>query len=119
MLRGLGSDSMNLPLGWLKASVIRRTVFAAVLFLLITTPLVVFLAAVTLGSNLHHSEQFTPLYFPIWAVLAVWVVVDSPALLGLLGPRPDPFGPKALQVSALGIANLAVMFLFLILTKGK
>ena len=110
---------MKLPLGWLRTSVVRRTVFAAVLFLLITTPLVVFLAAVILGSNLDRAEQFTLFYFPIWAIFAVWVVLDSPALLGLLGPRPDPFGPKALQVSALGIANLAVMFLFLIVTKGK
>ena len=95
MLRALGFDSMNPPTRWLKASVVRRTVFAVVLFLLITTPLVALLAAMTLGSNLHRAEQFTPFYFPIWAVFAVWVVLDSPAVLGLLGPRPDPFGPKA------------------------
>jgi hypothetical protein len=113
-----GSDRNILPIGSLTPRKIRHVAFVAALLLLITTPLVVFFAALTL-SDAHRAEQFTLFYFPLWGAFAVWVVLDSPALLGLVGPRPDPFGPKALQVSALGVANLAVMFLFLILTRGK
>jgi len=52
-------------------------------------------------------------------VFTVWVTLDASALFGFVGPRPDPLGPKSLGLSALGVANIAAMFLFLILTRGK
>ena len=69
-----------------------------------------------LHGGLAHSTMF---WFTLWAVFAVWVTLDASALLGLVGPRPDPLGPKALRLSALAVANIVSMFLFLILTKSK
>jgi len=97
----------------------RRIAFAAAMLLLIATPIFIFVAALTLGPNADRAAEYTPICFPIWASFAVWVTLDAPALLGLVGPRPDPFGSRSLQLSALGIANLAAMFLFLVLTKGR
>ena len=97
----------------------RRVAFAMAMLLLIATPIFISFVALTIGSNADRAAEYTPIYFPIWAVFAVWVTLDAPALLGLVGPRPDPFGSKSLQLSALGVANLAAMFFFLILTKAK
>ena len=97
----------------------RRVAFAVAMLLLIATPIFIFFAALTIGSSADRAAEYTPIYFPIWGVFAVWVTLDAPALLGLVGPRPDPFGSKSLQLSALGVANLVAMFFFLILTKGK
>ena len=103
-----------------KTTTRRRTIFAVVLVLLIATPAFLFVAAVSNDSTLHgFLGQTTVFWFPLWAIIAVWVTLDASALYGLIGPRPDPFGPKALRLSALGFANVAAMFLFLILTKGK
>ena len=97
----------------------RRVAFAAAMLFLIATPIFIFVAALTTGSNADRAAEYTPICFPIWGIFAVWVTLDAPALLGLVGPRPDPFGSKSLQLSALGVANLAAMFFFLILAKGK
>src|SRR5882762_1391311 len=69
-----------------------------------------------LHGGLAHSTMF---WFALWAVFAVWVTLDASALLGLVGPRPDPLGPKALRSSALGIANIASMCLLVIMTRGQ
>jgi hypothetical protein len=103
-----------------KATIRGRTIFAAVLMLLIATPAFLFVVAVSNDSTLYGVlGQITVFWFPLWAIFAVWVTLDASALYGLTGPRPDPFGPKALKLAALGFANVVAMFLFLILTKGK
>ena len=113
------SDRVLEYLEILKASMVRRIAFAAAILSLIATPIFIFIAALTIGTDVQRAERFTPFCFPVWAVFTVWVILDAPALLRLVGPRPDPLGSKSLQLSALGIANLAAMFLFLIVTKGK
>jgi hypothetical protein len=103
-----------------KTTTRRRTIFAVILVLLIATPAFLFVAAVSNDSTLcGFLGQTTVFWFPLWAIIAVWVTLDASALYGFIGPRPDPFGPKALRLSALGFANVAAMFLFLLLTKGK
>jgi hypothetical protein len=103
-----------------QASIFRRPTFAAMLLLLLATPLPLLLAAGSTGSALHDIvEQLSVIWLPLWAVFAVWVALDASALYGLAGPRPDPLGPKALRLSGLAVANIVSMFLFLILTKGK
>jgi hypothetical protein len=107
---GETTAQLRLPGRW-------RVAFAAAMLLLIAAPIFIFITAI--GPNADRAAEYTPICFPIWAAFAVWVTLDAPALLRLIGPRPDPLGSRSLQVSALGIANLAAMFLFLILTKGK
>ena len=103
-----------------KATLRGRTIFAVVLMLLIATPAFLFVAAVSDDSRLYGVlGQITVFWFPLWAIFAVWVTLNASALYGLIGPRPAPLGPRALKLSALGLANVAAMFLFLILTKGK
>lgn len=103
-----------------QASIFRRAAFALVLLLLLATPLLLLLATVSTGSALHDIvDRLAVIGFPLWAVFAVWVALDASALYGFAGPRPDPLGPKALSLSGLAVANIASMFLFLILTKGK
>jgi hypothetical protein len=103
-----------------KTTTRRRTIFAVILVLLIATPAFLFVAAVSNDSTLYgFLGPTTVFWFPLWAIIAVWVTLDASALYGFIGPRPDPFGPKALRLSALGFANVAAMFLFLLLTKGK
>ena len=103
-----------------KTTTRRRTIFAVILVLLIATPAFLFVAAVSNDSTLYgFLGQTTMFWFPLWAIIAVWLTLDASALYALIGPRPDPFGPKALRLSALGVANVAAMFVFLILTKGK
>lgn len=103
-----------------QASIIRRTAFVAVLCFLIATPLVLLLAAVSTPSGLQPAlSRFSVFWFPVGAVFAVWVILDAAALFGFAGPRPDPLGPKALSVSALGVANIASMLLFLILANRR
>ena len=103
-----------------KTTTRRRTIFAVILVLLLATPAFLFVAAVSNDSTLYgFLGQTTMFWFPLWAIIAVWVTLDASALYGLIGPRPDPLGPKALKLSALGFANVAAMFLFLLLTKGK
>ena len=103
-----------------QASILRRAAFVVVLLLLFAMPLLLLMAAVSTGTVLRSIlEPHTAFLFPLWAVCAVWVTLDSSALYGFAGPRPDPLGPKALSLSALGIANIVSMFLFLILTKGQ
>jgi hypothetical protein len=103
----------------LKVSILWHTIFAVVVLFLIATPSFLFMAALSTDSALHGVlAHITVFWFPLWAILAVWVTLDASALYGFVGPRPDPFGPKALRLSALGFANIAAMFLFLIL-RGK
>jgi hypothetical protein len=103
-----------------KTTTRRRTIFAVILVLLIATPAFLFVAAVSKDSTLYgFLGQTTMFWFPLWAIIAVWVTLDASALYSFVGPRPDPFGSKALGLSALGVANIAAMFLFLILTNGK
>jgi hypothetical protein len=59
--------------------------------------------------------DITVLWFPLWAIVAVWVMLDPSALYAFIGHRPDPFGAKAVKLAVLGFANIAAMFLFLIL----
>ena len=115
-----GVDDAPRGLGVPQASIFRRAAFALVLLLLLATPLLLVMAAVSTGSALHDVlEQLTAIWFPLWAVFAVWVALDASALYGFAGPRPDPLGPKALSLSGLAVANIVAMFLFLILTKGE
>ena len=115
-----GMDGAPRDPGVPQASIFRRAAFALVLLLLLATPLLLLLAAVSTGSALHDIvDRLTVIWFPIWAMFAVWVALDASALYGFAGPRPDPLGPKALRLSGLAVANIASMFLFLILTKGK
>jgi hypothetical protein len=103
-----------------KTTARRRSIFAVIIVLLIATPAFLFVAAVSKESTLYgFLGQTTMFWFPLWAIIAVWVTLDASALYGLIGPRPDPLGPKALKLSALGFANVAAMFLFLLLTNGK
>jgi len=118
--RAQGMDGAPRDPGVPQASIFRRAAFALVLLFLLATPLLLFLAAVSTGSALHDIvDQLTVLWFPLWAVFALWVALDASALYSFVGPRPDPLGPKALSLSGLAVANIASMFLFLILTKGK
>jgi hypothetical protein len=115
-----GMDEVPRGLGVPQASIFRRAAFALVLLLLLATPLLLVMAAVSTGSALHDVvERLTAIWFPFWAVFAVWVALDASALYGFAGPRPDPLGPKALGLSGLAVANIVSMFLFLIVTKGK
>ncbi|PYX44343.1 MAG: hypothetical protein DMG83_14080 [Acidobacteria bacterium] len=117
-VRGSGgvAEGLSVP----KASILRHTVFVVALLLLIATPSFLFIATVSTDSTLHGVlGHITVFGFPLWATFAVWVTLDASALYGFVGPRPDPFGPKALLLSAQGFANIATMFLFLILTNGK
>ena len=103
-----------------KVSILRRAIFAGALFCLIALPTFLFMATLSHDLMLRGIlAQFTVFGFPVLAVFAVWVTIDAQALYNLVGLRIDPFGPKALTLSALGFANVAAMFLFLILTKGK
>ena len=117
-VRGSGgvAEDLSVP----KASILRHTVFLVALLLVIATPSFLFIATVSSDSTLHAVlAHITVFGFPLWASFAVWVTLDASALYGFVGPRPDPFGPKALLLSVLGFANIATMFLFLILTNGK
>jgi len=115
-----GMDDAHRGLGVPQASIFRRAALALVLLLLLATPLLLLLAAVSTDSALHGVVvRLTALWFPLWAVFAVWVALDASALYGFAGPRPDPLGPKALSLSGLAVANIASMLVFLILTKGK
>jgi hypothetical protein len=103
-----------------RMSLLQHAVFALVLLCLIAIPTFLFVVVVSHDSKLHEVlDHITVFGFPLWAIFAVWVTLDASALYGLIGPRPDPLGPRALRLSALGLANVAAMFLFLILTKGK
>jgi hypothetical protein len=89
-----------------QASIFRRAAFALVLLLLLATPLLLLLAAVSTGSALHDIvDRLTVIWFPLWAVFAVWVALDATALYGFAGPRPDPLGSKALSLSGLAIVR--------------
>ena len=117
-VQGMGDapDDLGVP----RVSTSRRAAFAAVLLLLFATPLLLVMATVSTDSALRGVvERLITLWFPLWAVFAVWVALDASALYGLAGPRPDPLGPKALRLSGLAVANIISMFLFLLVTKGK
>ena len=102
------------------ASIFRRAAFAAVMLFLIGTPSFLLFAAFSGGFALRHIiVQVSAFWFPLWAAFAVWVAFEAPALYGLVGPRPAPLAPKALKLSALAVANVAAMFLFLILSRPK
>ena len=99
-------------------SVLRRTVFRAVILFLVCTPAFLMIAAFSRGSALREVlAQVTVFWFPLWAMFAVWVAFEASVLYGLVGPRPDPLAPRTLKLSALGVANVIAMFLFLILTR--
>lgn len=110
------SDGFGPP----KASLVRRVAFALLLLVLLAVPLLLLTAAVSIGSPLNRIlAPHAAFWFPPWAVFTVWVALDASALYGFVGPRPDPLGGKALRLSAVGIANIISMFLFLIVTKGR
>jgi hypothetical protein len=101
-------------------SIFRRIVFAAAVCFMLVVPLTLLIAAVSAGSALQAAlAKMSPLWFPVWAAFTLWVTLDASALYGFAGPRPDPFGPKALSMSALGIANIVSMTVFLFLVKGR
>jgi hypothetical protein len=103
-----------------RISVFRRAVFGAVLLSLIGTPSFLLIVAFFSISELRGIiTQIAVLWFPLWAVFGVWVAFKASTLYGLVGSRPDPLGPEALKLSALGAANIVVMFLFLILTRPR
>src|SRR5207245_11780058 len=91
-----------------KTTTRRRTIFAVILMLLIATPAFLFVAAVSNDSTLYgFLGQTTVFWFPLWAIIAVWVTLYASALYGLIRPRPDTFVPMALNLSALHFANVA------------
>ena len=42
----------------------------------------------------------------LWAMLSLWVVLDSGRLLRINRFRVDPLGPEAVLLSALGLLNI-------------
>jgi hypothetical protein len=98
----------------------RKIIFAGSLLLLLATPVLLLTTAVSNGSAVRDAlTRLSVFWFPAWAVFAVWVTLEAAAFYGFIGPRPDPLGPTALRLSALGFVNIAAMFLYLILTRGK
>lgn len=96
-----------------KASVLRHTVFVVVLLCLVAAPTFQFVAVLSTDSTLHSVlAHMTPFGFPLWSVFGVWVTLDASTLYRLVGGRLDPFGPRVLSLSALGLVNTASMFLF-------
>jgi hypothetical protein len=78
--------------------IFRKIAFVVVFVLLFSTPALLLLAAVSANCPLRGIlAQTTAFWFPVWAVFAVWVTLDSSALFGFVGPRPDPLGHKALR----------------------
>jgi hypothetical protein len=62
------AEGLSVP----KASILRQTVFAVALLLLIATPSLLFIAAVSTDSTLHDVlSHITVLGFPLWATFAV------------------------------------------------
>jgi hypothetical protein len=115
---GFGTTPWNL--GIQRVGIFRGVIFVAVLLSLFAIPLVLMVVAISPDSALHRAlVPVTAYWFPLWAVFSVWVTLDASALFGFVGPRPDPLGPQALRLSALGLANIIAMFLFLIVTRGK
>jgi hypothetical protein len=87
---------------------------------MLAVPFTLLIGAVSAGSALQIAlAKISPGWFPAWATFTVWVTLDASALYGLAGPRPDPFAPKALSMSALGIANIISMIAFLFLGKTR
>ena len=111
-----GSDGIRVP----QPSIFRRVVLAAVISILFVVPLTLLTTAVSEGSALQTVFVKTSLlWFPVWSTIMLLVTLDAPALFGFAGPRPDPFGPKALGMSALGIANIISMVIFLFVMKTR
>src|SRR5579864_6736806 len=78
-----------------KATIRRRTIFAVILVLLIATPAFLFVAAVSNDSTLYgFLGQTTVFWFPLWAIIAVWVTLDASALYGLIGLGQIHSGPR-------------------------
>lgn len=103
-----------------RISVFRRAIFGAMLLLMIGTPSFLLIVAFFNISELRGIiTQIAVLWFPLWAVFGVWVAFKASTLYGLVGSQPDPLAPKALKLSALGVANVVAMFLFLILTRPR
>lgn len=101
-----------------RVNVFRRAIFGAALSSLIAIPTFLLLTAFFGGSALRGMlAPMTTFWFPVWAVFAVWVAFKAPTLCRLIGPRPGPLAPRTLKLSALGVANVVAMFLFLILTR--
>jgi hypothetical protein len=99
-------------------SLLRRVVLAATIAFLCLVPLTLLIVAVSAGSVLRIAfAKLSLLWFPVWMTFTLWVTLDAAALFGFAGPRPDPLGPKALSMSALGIANILSMIAFLFLVK--
>ena len=99
-------------------SFFRRIFLAATICLLSIVPATLLITAVSAGSFLQAAlAKFSLLWFPVWVTFTLWVTLDASALFGLAGPRPDPFGPKALSISTLGIANILSTIAFLFVVK--
>jgi hypothetical protein len=94
------------------------SVFVAALSALIAIPTFLLLTAFFGGSALRGMlALMTAFWFPVWAVFAVWVAFKASTLCSLVGPRLNPLAPRTVKLSALGVANVVAMFLFLILTR--
>jgi hypothetical protein len=69
---------------------IRKIAFVAVVTLLFAAPVLLLLASVSPAFPLRAAlSEDLVFWFPVWAVFAVWVVLDASALFGFAGPRPD------------------------------
>jgi hypothetical protein len=102
-----------------RVNVFRRAIFGAALSSLIAIPTFLLLTAFFGGSAVRGMlTQMTTFWFPVWAMFAVWVAFKASMLYGLIGPRPAALAPRTLTLSALGLANVVAMFLFLILAKN-
>jgi hypothetical protein len=109
-----GTREVRVP----QPSIFRRIVFSAAVCVMFAVPLTLLIGAVSAGSALQIAlAKISLVGFPVWATFTLWVTLDASALYGFAGPRPDPFGPKALSMSALGIANIVSMIAFLFLVR--
>lgn len=101
-------------------SILWRVAVALLICLLCVVPLLLLMAATSTDSWLHlWSARSVVFWFPLWEIIAVWVTLDAATLLALVGPRPDPLGPKAMTVTLLGLANVISTCVFVGLMGKK
>src|SRR5215469_1435838 len=93
--RNCSGESLSVRIAWVR--VLHGVVFAVVIILLFATPMLLLTAAVSTHSTLHEAlVRFAAFWFPMWSLVVVWVTLDAAALLGFVGPRSDPTGPRGL-----------------------
>ena len=89
------------------------TAILAVATLLVVVPCVVLFFAVSPESA---SSHFRPVHLPVtcwavWALVSLWVALDSSRLWRVLGRPVDPLGTQALWGALLGALNIGASLL--------